>query len=239
MTDELKAMMKHGLNADDHADFRLRSPNIPANWNAALARCSRTIACDLHDDLAQVLTALRMNISLFKLRHGDNEQLVGDANAMLQLTDCCMHSLCNLIDDLQAVVPDQGLALAIERLCAHFEKRYKLDYELSTSGDFQYFKPYVLLLLRILYEALNNIVMHAGSCKAFIQCHRTQASGLRLEIHDSGGGFDPDQTKDTQGLGLLLVRDCCYALDGVLEIVSKKGAGTSIILRVPEPRCAE
>lgn len=233
MKDELETMMD-GSNDHDHAC----SPSsiVSANWNAALARHSQTVARELHDDLAQVLTALRMNISLFKLRHCDNAQLVDDADAMLQLTDRCMHSLCNLIDDLQVVVPEQSVALAIQRLCTHFEKHYKLDCELSMSGDFQDLKPYLLLLLRILYEALKNIAIHAGSCKAFIKCHRTQSSGLHLEIRDSGGGFDPDQAKDTQGLGLLLVRDCARALGGVLEIVSPKGGGTSIILRIPEPR---
>lgn len=231
--------MKHGSNADDDTPTRSPSMSVPANWNAALARHSQTIARELHDDLAQVLTALRMNISLFKLRHRDNGQLVDDANAMLQLTDRCMCSLCNLIDDLQVVAPEQSVALAIERLCAHFEKRHKLDYELSMSGDCQDLKPYLLLLLRILYEALENIVMHAGSCKAFIQCHCAQSSGLYLEIRDSGGGFDPDQVKDSQGLGLLLVRDCARALGSALEIVSQKGGGTSIILHFPEPRFTE
>ncbi len=237
MKDELKAIMKHGLNANEDTASWPHSP--PAIWNAALARHSQTIARELHDDLAQVLTALKMNISLFKLKHQRDSQLVCDAEAMLQLTDRCMYSLCHLIDDLQVVVSEHGVALAIEKLCAHFGKRHKLDYELSISGDFNDLKPCVHLLLRFVYEALENIVIHAGPCKAFIQCHRHQSSVLHLEMRDSGGGFDPDEVKDTQGLGLCLISDCARGLGGVLEIVSQKGGGTSIHLRILEPRFAE
>lgn len=208
--------------------------SMTAIWDAVLERETKAIAHELHGDLGQLLTALRMDISLFLLQHQADAVLTGKANGMLALTDRCMQSISRLINTLSISHFEHGLASALECLCRDFSRRYSVPCALTIPSECNGLDDtHNTVLFRILHEALSNIARHAGSCTANIVFRQATDAGLHIEIRDTGRGFDPSTLTDDKGLGLPLMRASTVALGGQIEIISEKNSGTKLTLHIP------
>ncbi|QPK64254.1 hypothetical protein IVG45_04595 [Methylomonas sp. LL1] len=217
------------------ACLRQRLLAINKQWNAILERESNAVARELHDDLGQLLTALSMQISLFKLRHQDDKDMTETANGMLMLTERCMQSICHLIDNLRTGDAEPNVATVLNRLCHIFERRHKLPCALTISGECKAFdRTFATVFFRIIHESLDNVIRHAGPCKVSITCNYASDTGLEVVVSDSGRGFDPHDTAPHQKRsGLSLMDECAFALGGQIEIASSKNIGTALRLRIP------
>ena len=205
-----------------------------AIWEMLSERTSKAVAREMHDDLGQVLTALRMDISLFILQHQADDALLAQANGMLALTDRCMQSVSGLINFLRLPNFDQGLVFALERLCHDFRQRYKLPCVLTISSDCNVLdRERSIVLFRILNEALANIAMHAAPNTVSIALHMATETGLHLEINDDGCGFDLSKACSGNCLGLKLMYESAFALGGQIEIISEKNIGTTVKVQIP------
>ena len=200
-----------------------------------LERENAKIARELHNDLGQVLTALRLDISLFLLQHKAEAALAERANAMLVLTDRCMQTLCSLIDDLRRVPAfEHGLAAAIDALCRDSSQRHQFSYTLTDSADCSWLDDLQMIaIVRILQEALSNIVRHAAAGIVDVILTNTADAGLQIEICDNGCGFDLAEAQQGRHLGLMLMRENAFALGGQIDIVSENMIGTTVKLEIP------
>lgn len=203
-------------------------------WDSVLERESKAIAGELHDDLGQVLTALRLDISLLMLQHKTDSVLIGKANGMMMLTDRCMRAVSVLINLLRPVNLDQGLVPALEELCRNLKQQHNLCCTCTISCNCDSLdEAHTRVLFRILHEALINVAKHAGPCSASVRLNPSANGGIKVEISDDGCGFDSSEIADRKYVGLILMRESAFALGGQIEITSEKGIGTKVVLLIP------
>jgi len=210
-----------------------RLVDIMPVWNALLERETSVIAATLHNDLAQVVLALRLDISLFLLQHKADFQLVERANSMLAKADLCSQAISNLVNILRSPDFTQGLMLTLDILCQNFRHRYKIPCRLKFNCDCEGLDTYkIAMVYRLIYEALNNAAQHAAPSLVKIQVSRKDHQYLCIEISDDGRGFDLNQVPASKNLGILVMRECASAMGGQLDLHSELSHGTKIILTI-------
>ncbi|HWQ33352.1 MAG TPA: PAS domain-containing protein [Blastocatellia bacterium] len=197
------------------------------------------IAREVHDELAQSLTALRFG--LWWLDHrlaalpGEELQLCRERAAdMMQLVDQTIKSVQRIATDLRPSILDSlGLLAAIEWLAQDFQTRTGISLHLtSVFDDAGLDKASATALFRILQEALTNISRHSGATRADISLSET-GNHLMLEIRDNGRGITADELQDSSSLGLLGMRERALLLGGDLSITGRENEGTTVLIRIP------
>jgi PAS domain S-box-containing protein len=196
----------------------------------------RRIARDLHDDLGQLLTALRLSISAL----GDGSAPPAEAQERLARTQEIARRVESTVDfiawELRPAALDQlGLAAAAENFTREWSKHYGVPAKFSAVGlDGLRLRPEAETnLYRILQEALNNLHKHAGASRAEVLLERVDGKVV-LIVEDDGKGFEPGRAVDGErGMGLLSMSERAAQVGGTLEVESAPGAGTTIYARVP------
>jgi PAS domain S-box-containing protein len=193
----------------------------------------KRIAREIHDELGQQLTALRMGISLLRLQFGeDNPLLLERVRALMELTDETIQVVRNVATSLRPAALDMGLASALEWLVTEFSQhtgipcrleapaaRLALDDERATAA------------FRVIQESLTNVARHAQASQVDIRLERDTEDFL-IEVRDNGKGCDPGHhLKGT--LGLLGMRERGHMLGGEVAIDSAPGQGTCVRVRIP------
>ena len=191
----------------------------------------RTIARELHDEVGQVLMALRVELALAQRRieaAGGSGEVLEDVQS---LTDGALHTVRDLSHLLHpALLDDLGLAAAIDWYLQEFGRRHGIRVELS---------QHVLSLspavettaYRIVQEALTNVAKHAraASCRVSLACADDE---LHMCIEDDGRGFDAGVGAKA-GIGLIGIRERVARLGGRLSIESSPGEGTRVRVVLP------
>ena len=201
---------------------------------AALERERTRIARELHDDFAQRLTI--MAIELDGLKSVADQGL--EVQARLQLL---YDSVVGLARDLQMVshhlhsskLEYVGLAMAAAGFCNELSTQHGVVVDFSQDGvpkDLP--KDVALGLFRVLQEALTNAVKHSG-VRHFTVSLTAAEQAINLEVVDGGLGFDVDAGLRSNGLGLLSMRERLHLLNGELSINSAPDRGTQVLVRVP------
>ena len=197
------------------------------------ARVSR----DLHDELGQILTALRLELGwLHKKASATSSEISGAFGGAVEMVEKAAGELRRVCKGLRPpLLDDLGLEPAIRLLVEDFEARAMpvMRFAVQLDEDRQPTPPEVALCTyRILQESLNNITRHAGA--GTINISLTGAdSELVLSVYDDGVGFDMLDRETTRGSGIIGMRERAYLVGGTLEIRSEPHQGTRIVLRVP------
>ena len=223
-SDEQRAMAEEA-----ERQMRLLSQQLVATQEAERTNLSR----ELHDHVGQVLTALRMELgSIDRLRAGDNEQLARAVAEARGLVDSMVRTVRDLALGLRpSMLDDFGLQPALEWHVRDFTRRYGLPVHLNVNGDLNRLPDHHrTCVYRVVQEALTNCVRHAaaGCIRITVTGHR---DGLDVTVVDDGIGFDVERRKS--GLGLRGIEERVRELGGHVEIRSVKGAGTSLLIRLP------
>jgi signal transduction histidine kinase len=191
------------------------------------------IARELHDELAQSLTALKMDTMWMR----DNLPVAAEVRQrlehMLQMLDGCVAATRRISADLRPLVLDDlGLVPAIEWLVQGFIQRTGVACELRVNEDLELDEPFATGVFRILQESLANVAKHAQAKRVEVEL---QARGdfLLLRVQDDGIGFRPDEPRKPQSLGLVGLRERAALLRGQLHVDSSPGAGTVVEARIP------
>ncbi|WP_342618236.1 response regulator [Rhodoferax sp. GW822-FHT02A01] len=194
----------------------------------------RRVAREVHDEMGQVLTALRMDLSLVELHAGAADTFVGTkVKDMKGLVDQAIQGVRNVAGNLRPPVLDMGLVPAIEWLCRDFMRRAGVECRLYQGGE-----PIPLddersvVIFRIVQEALTNASRYASARTVDVELDSSE-DVLRLVVRDDGQGFDPDATVGHRSFGLLGMRERALALGGRMELVSAPGKGTCISVTIP------
>lgn len=197
------------------------------------ARVSR----ELHDELGQVLTALRLELGWLEARVAEmrNEENAVVAN-IVSLVDQATRELRRMCKGLRPpLLDDLGLEPAVRLLVDEFEVLANVDVELDlglNEKNSSVHKEIALCAYRILQESLTNISRHARATKVQIELN-TNPKELTLRILDDGEGFDMQDLGELRGWGLEGMRERAHLVGGKLRIHSARQQGTEIVFRVP------
>ncbi|SFV17845.1 ATP-binding response regulator, partial [Pseudoduganella namucuonensis] len=195
----------------------------------------RRIARELHDELGQALTALRMQAALLRVRFGAevpglNEQV----RNMTELVDRAIGVVRNVATTLRPTVLDLGIGSALEWLVDEFQKHSGIDCRLTLALEEEELnEEQAIAVFRIVQESLTNIARHAGASEAAVTL-RCAARQCAVQVDDDGRGFDPARVPP-HSFGLLGMRERVLSLDGRVTVDSRPGGRTRIAATLPLP----
>ena len=197
----------------------------------------RRIARDIHDQMGQAMTALRINLESLAVRCGSDPELATQAARTRQLAIELDQTLDYLTWQLRPASLDHfGLSAALGQLVRGWSERFGIPADYRGAGlSAMRLPPAVEVnLYRVAQEALHNVYKHARASRVTvvleIQDHR-----VVLVVEDDGRGFDPAMrpAEDPGALGLLSMRERTLLVGGEFEVESSPDRGTTIFVRVP------
>ena len=195
------------------------------------------IARELHDELGQILTGLKMDLSrVRRVFSGGARSSDGEA-VMLQMSeqiDRAIDSVRRLSSELRPPVLDRlGLAAALDWLARECEKKTGIAVLLDVDDLREPIDALVsTTVFRIVQEALTNVVRHAAASEVTVDLAGRDDT-LSLTIRDDGKGIDPAALEGLHSLGILGMRERVHLLGGSWRIEGERGKGTRIIVEVP------
>ena len=197
------------------------------------------IAREIHDELGQALTGLKMDLSWFASRLPNQPALAEKSASMLKLIDSTVHSVRRLSTELRpAILDNLGLIPAIEWLAQEFPKRSGVTCRFRTADDdLSVDEARTTALFRICQEALTNVARYAGATEVQINLEADEKE-IALRVTDNGRGITDAEMKGTKSLGLLGMRERARLLGGTLQIEGTSGKGTTLTVRIPSPQAA-
>jgi len=207
----------HALNARLH--------NVREEERTRLAR-------ELHDELGQALTAIRIGLAALKTTPGLDRR-VQSIDGLLGLVDETIHSVRRISTELRPGILDHlGLAAAVEWAAEEFQTRTAIQCHVGLAGmSLDVDAERTTALFRILQEALTNIARHAGATQVSI--HLSEERGhLALEVRDNGRGIGEGQLRASGSLGILGMRERAMLLGGEF-FIGDPGGGTVVRVRIP------
>ncbi len=222
--------------SDEHRALELsrhQLQQLSAGMVTAREEERRRIARELHDELGQQLTLLKMEIAGVSAA-STGERIEECKAGMLQMVDETIRSVRRLATDLRPLMLDDlGLCAAIEWLADSWARRVAISVQLQLDSDEpQIGQPAAIALYRMVQEALTNVARHARATKVRIRLRRDGAQ-LLLEVRDNGVGFDERSVYNTGSHGLMGIRERAYMLGGSLEIGNTTEGGGRIVVRLP------
>ena len=194
------------------------------------------IARELHDELGQLLTALKMDLSWLRERmsaEGETADKLAEMGAMLDETVTATRRISADLRPL--MLDDLGLADAANWLVDDFARRSGIRCEIKLEGDgplTEAPKPVATAVYRALQESLTNIARHSGAKQAWIVL-AAEGEAIELEVEDDGRGIAPEEIGKARSLGLKGMRERINYLGGSFEIARAPRGGTRLRLRVP------
>ncbi len=193
------------------------------------------IARELHDELGQALTGLKLDLSWVRGRLSKHQGDLSDRmQALASRVDGTVDAVRRIATELRPGVLDLlGLVAAIEWQAQEFTQRTGVAADLEIRSDHSPVDDVrATTVFRILQEALTNVTRHAAASRVRITF--TQARDqLELEVADNGRGIAADQLAGGRSLGLVGIRERAIACGGELEIRGEVGRGTLVKVRIP------
>jgi len=191
------------------------------------------IARELHDELGQHLSAIRLELSFVRLRWGaDNPELRGKVQSIQDSIDGVIGLVRDLVARLRPVVLDLGIASALEWLICEFRTSSEVTCNLQIDEDMADLNPgQTSTVFRLVQESLTNIGRHAQASNVQVSLQR-QSVAYVLTVADDGRGFDPTKIP-IKSLGIQGMRERAEMLGGRLDVRSRPSEGTTIIVTFP------
>lgn len=213
--------------------FASHLQNVREEEKVALAR-------EIHDDLGQILVALKIDMGLLKQKIVKNnsfvssEDMLDQLDRLLSLVDNTIKTARRIMNGLRPEWLEMyGLVEAIKAHIHEFVERYHIDCEFKSNiFEIEINEQQKLALYRILQEALNNIVKHSEATLASVQLNKA-ADSLTLEITDNGIGFDKKNSGRQDSYGMIGMQERVVLLEGKLDITSEPNKGTCIRVEIP------
>jgi PAS domain S-box-containing protein len=218
----------------DLRESRQRLRDLAAQNEARRESERKHIAQEVHDELGQVLTALRMDISLLGMRFGSVDPAVIDkVLEMKGLVDRAIQGVRNVAVNLRPTALDMGLVPAIEWLCGEFTERTAIACILHAEEEnIDLDEARAVVIFRIVQESLTNVIRYANATQVDITIS-LRGDELWVGVRDNGRGFDLDAVTKRKSFGLLGMRERALVLGGQVDITSAPGKGTVIGVTIP------
>ncbi|WP_317178173.1 PAS domain S-box protein [Pectobacterium sp. HCp5_1] len=216
--------------ADSHMQLRL----LARQREISREEERKHIAQEIHDELGQHLTTIRMSLSLMRMCFAkENPEMQAHLQKLMQLTDQTIQVVRNVSTRLRPNVLNMGLTPALEWLCDEFNRHYSATCLLRTSGE-----PLALndesttAAFRVVQESLTNVARYAAATQVIITLDNQQDCVV-LCTKDNGKGFD-SRAKNKNAFGLMSMKERGRMLGGEVVIDSAPGKGTLVQLTFPK-----
>ncbi|MDA0738008.1 MAG: sensor histidine kinase [Nitrospirae bacterium] len=194
------------------------------------------IAREVHDELGQVLTALKMDLSCLDEDSRDSNTFHKKIQSMSDLLDQTVETVQRICLELRPKVLDVfGLAEAIEWQTKEFQDRTGIQCDLvmeQEKGELDSERS--LTCFRVLQEALTNVARHAKATHVDVRFFQGNGHVL-LEVNDNGEGIENHKIFNSHSLGLLGIRERVLPLGGEVSIKGMVGEGTQVSIKIPYP----
>lgn len=197
----------------------------------------RRIARELHDELGQQLSALKMDLVMLEadLREaGLATRILSQITAMHGVIDTTVNSVRRIASDLRPALLDElGLAAGLDWLAKDFRLRYAIDVTVRAADTLDVGELAATAAFRIVQEALNNVIQHANASRVWVDLTRA-GNDYVLSVRDDGRGWDGRCSQDRRrSFGLLGVRERARLLGGTVLMRHASGEGFELVVRFP------
>jgi two-component system sensor histidine kinase UhpB len=195
----------------------------------------KRIARELHDQIGQVLTAIKLTLGLMIQDHPDfDSSLQEEIQESMTLVDSAMDDVRRISSSLRpAILDDFGLIPCIEHEIDFLVKKSNIKIDLVLKKLTERIPPQKeIALYRVVQEALTNIAKHSKATKAKVSLSK-RGNKLSLRIQDNGKGFDVGSLRSTGGLGVLGMRERVAAVGGDFRLRSRPGGGVILEVELP------
>ncbi len=196
----------------------------------------KEMAREIHDELGQQLTGLKMELALLSKKiDPENETVQKRIVEIQELTNLIVTSVRRIIFQLRpSILDDFGLVAALDSFSTEFEKRFQIKTEfIASHEDLDIHPDLAIELFRIFQEAMNNISKYANA-NYVIATFEESESEYVLAINDDGIGFDSSIRAEKKSYGIMGMKERTNKINGQFEITSELGKGTSVVVRVPK-----
>jgi two-component system, NarL family, sensor histidine kinase UhpB len=223
-------------SAEEIAQSREELRALAARLESVREEERTRIARELHDELGQALTGLKLDLAWMerRLSRHSGSDLGGRCASMLRRLDEVMIQVRRIVTELRPSVLDQlGLADAVEWLAQDFATRtgIGLDIDIDCACDVP---PDAMAsaVFRTLQETLTNVAKHANATHVRVAL-RTDADSLSLDVSDDGRGITREEQRGSHSLGLVGLRERAIAWGGTVAVSGDASSGTTVALRLP------
>jgi signal transduction histidine kinase len=233
----MKQMLDEGKRVGENiVKSRDRLRNLLARLQTMLEEERTRISREIHDELGQALTALKLDLSsLGRMLSSDGlPKPFGKVQAMEQTVGQIIRTVRKISTELRPGVLDEfGLADAIEWQAKDFQNRTGISCKLSLHPTDKITDTvYSTAIFRIFQEALTNVMRHAAASQVTVGLEKV-ADRLLLEVRDNGIGIAEERIFDSKSLGLTGIRERVLRLGGEVSISGKPGKGTLLKVTLP------
>jgi len=191
------------------------------------------IAREIHDELGQTLTVLKMDLSWLKKRL-DQGSLLNKTESMSQLINSTIQTVKKISTELRpGLLDDLGLAAAIEWQAEEFQKRTGIRCKISVEPrDITLDRDRNTAIFRIFQETLTNIARHSEASE--VKVNLKQRDGrIELSVRDNGRGITEEELTNPKSFGLIGIRERVKIFDGDSMMKGIPGQGTTVTVRIP------
>jgi signal transduction histidine kinase len=193
------------------------------------------IAREVHDELGQALTGLKLDMSWLAARLARNARPVQDkVKTMVDHIDETIQTVRRIATELRPGILDSlGLVAALEWQANEFQSRTGIPCHVVASvDDSQLQQQFATVFFRIYQETLTNIIRHAKATRVDVRLAE-EAGALILMVQDNGRGISEEEIANTRSIGLVGMRERAMLIGGEITLQGAPGKGTRMTLRVP------
>jgi signal transduction histidine kinase len=190
------------------------------------------ISRELHDDLGQALTAVKIELGIIRQNVSDTETVLKIKKVSALVSDT-IKTVQRLTSQLRPpILDDLGLETAIEWYTKEFAKRNSVEVFLDMDSELTLSPETSIVIFRIMQESLTNIARHSGATR--IKIGLTKINGyISFSISDNGVGITEKQIKAKNAFGIISMKERAASLRGTLDISNENDTGTKIMLNLP------
>jgi PAS domain S-box-containing protein len=193
----------------------------------------RRIALEIHDELGQLLTALKMDVALLKMRVVPDAEATRKIDDIRELVEKTIWMVRNVASHLRPAALNFGIVSALEWLAEDFSRRNGMPCQLVVrGGEPSLADAHATAVFRIVQESLTNVSRHAGASRVAVTLVSSDVA-LDLRVSDDGQGFDLESAQGGYSYGLLGMSERARLIGGTLQIDSAPGAGTMVSINLP------
>jgi PAS domain S-box-containing protein len=214
-------------------ESREQQRKLSAHMEAIREEERKHIAMEIHDELGQLLTALKMDVSLLKMRLPQDLEATKHVDDMRELVEGTIWMVRNVASHLRPAALNYGIVSALEWLVDEFNRRNTIPCDLRVKGT----EPALsdaraTAVFRIVQASLTNVARHADATRVEVTLV-SDSSRLELQVCDDGRGFDQQATSRDYSYGLLGMNERARLIGATLSIDSVPGVGTTVSIHVP------
>lgn len=199
----------------------------------------KRIALEIHDELGQALTGLKMRLHLLKRQAGlngsaEDAKLGSGFDEMTGMVDSTISTVRRIASELRpSLLDDFGLVAAMEWQAVEFERKTSIPCIFNADTDSLDLGPESnTAVYRILQEALTNAARHSGASRVWVDL-QTRTDEIVMKVRDDGSGIDLERLSRNRSLGIIGMRERSRLLGGEISIDSRDEGGTMVELSIP------